>query len=85
MVTSVPNPRDPSLRRISIVADCGYERDTPRAEQEANARLIASAPDLLAACVGALELMAGSSAEDDDVAWHEVITMLAAAIERAKP
>jgi hypothetical protein len=65
-----------------IIANCDYQQSKVNGSKRANARLIAAAPDLLAACKAALVvLMADSDSEEDNA---EEIASLKAAIARAE-
>ena len=72
-------------RTITSVADCGL---TPRRAEEAqaNARLIAAAPELLEACKAALVELEGLDAtfEGLDESTYESLFILRAAIAKAE-
>ena len=64
----VPDPGDDPGQRTAAVAVCGT-RLRFKAEAEANARLIAAAPDLLAACEEYLALAADGLPDTGGRVW----------------
>lgn len=76
--TSVSNPQ--ANRPNAIICDVSGWGNRDEAEQIANARLIAAAPDLLAA----LEDMLNLTLDEDDIAVSSRITKARAAINKAK-
>ena len=67
-------------RNAITVADCGLSAVATRGQQAANARLIAAAPSLHAACAAAEDFIA---AIDSDAA-RQVYAQLHAALARAR-
>jgi hypothetical protein len=68
---------------VAIVESCiGYDPD-PTPESQANARLIAAAPDLLAACQAALKVMCVDG-ENDLEEWNVTLSKIEAAIAKAE-
>lgn len=76
--TSVSNPQ--ANRPNATICDVSGWGNRDEAEQIANARLIAAAPDLLAA----LEDMLNLTLDEDDIAVSSRITKARAAIAKAK-
>ena len=81
----VYGPTEPGWKHGKLVASCGAATGRPLATQHANARLIAAAPELLAACDDALRTLNNYSTEPIPVGvYNRLARLLGDAIHDAE-
>ena len=66
--------------KIEVICDTANNKETRNEENAANARLIAAAPELLAACENAMEIID----HRNNITFMELAAQLRAAIAKAK-